>query len=146
MAEYGQKFRRAGPTLDVPPDFKTRLEKFPRLHFLYASLTEPGLLSDVIGLSREPELLPAKVLGFRLILQGTRSYLTRKAGETAAGVMHEIHSLDEQQKLLNYESEASRDTLDHEPQSNMSSKPVVTLCQIFFDDGTKKIGSTVVWE
>lgn len=104
-------------------------ENYPRTYFFYGSLMDPTRLSSVLGLRTNPELLPATVTGYHLMLWGPYPALIPEAGKAVSGLAFTVQTDEDAQKLQYYE------TSNYAPQS----------CRIEMVDGTSEEGWTFVW-
>ena len=90
---------------------------------------DPKRLSEVLVLDKQPELYPAKLTGFRLMLWGPYPAVVPEVGGTVSGLMYEVQAEADAQRLQRYE------TSNYAPQS----------CSIKLQDGASKEGQTFVW-
>lgn len=91
-------------------------ETFPRLHFFYRHLMDEALLSKVLGLARQPEIRPAYVSDFRIMLSGAHPALVTEAGYSTKGAIYEFQSLEDAQILQDH------DPKNHAPQETGNAR------------------------
>ncbi len=102
---------------------------YPSNYFFYGSLMDPTRISGVLQLDTNPAFVPATVMGYRLMLWGPYPALIPLIGETVSGLMYEIQTEEDAQRLQRYE------TNNYAPQD----------CSIKLEDGTVKDGQTFIW-
>lgn len=101
----------SGQAVYLPPDRKPFEETFPRVHFIHGDLTDPGVLSRVLGLEEEPEFRLAQVMGYCCMFWGCRPALVEKRHASTSGVVYQIQNPDHAQKMLRFSQEdLGRDT------------------------------------
>ena len=133
----------------LPPGTKTAMETYPRSHFLYGSLTDPTVLSSVLGL-KEPKLRQASVMGHRVMYWGQHTVLVRGGHQTVLGVVYELQNAEEAEKVQNYNPEnfgrPAAGSGDHELHSYDPGMFRARMCSIQFEDGTTTFGSALAWD
>ncbi|KAK8017389.1 hypothetical protein PG993_013715 [Apiospora rasikravindrae] len=84
-----------------PPQYE------PIHYFSYGTLTNPGVLANVLGIEQAPLLRPAKIIGYSLTNWGDyKALIDGKPGEEVVGAACEITSADHEHKLAYYETSA----------------------------------------
>lgn len=74
-------------------------------YFVYGTLMDPAMLSDVVGLDDKPKLRPAKVVGYSSMLWG--QYPALRDGPQGAevhGAVYHVQSTAEGKRLAEYET------------------------------------------
>ena len=108
--------------------------KSDRLYFFYGTLMDSKLLASILGLKSDPQLKPAKVIGFRIKLWGSFPAMIQAHGQTLHGVAYEIASDQEVEnqvaKLQTYET------------SRYRRYPVI----VRYEDGTRPAGWAFLWD
>ncbi len=112
-----------------PPGYLPYSERFPKPYFFYGSLMDGKRLSQVLDLVEEPETRPAHIMGFRCMLWGPYPALIWSQGDIVHGVVYEVKSKEEARKLQHYETNLYR----------------MRPCFLEYEDGTKRIGHTFIW-
>ena len=102
---------------------------YPQNYFFYGSLMDPTRLSSVLALDKEPQLVPATVIGYRLMLWGPYPALIPEAGGSVSGLMYEVQNDADAQRLQRYE------TNNYAPQD----------CSIKLENDITKEGQTFIW-
>jgi gamma-glutamylcyclotransferase (GGCT)/AIG2-like uncharacterized protein YtfP len=100
------------------------------LYFFYGTLMDPTTLSKVLGTDKMPETKPARVFGRKCKLWGLYPALVDEfCKEAVHGVAYEVQSVDEKQKLVDYEG----------------AHYVLIPSPIYLDDDTWVWGCTFMW-
>ena len=73
-------------------------------YFFYGSLLDPSLLTELLGLEREPDLLPASLDGYQCKLWGQYPALVACVGGTVQGAVYTVESVEDARKLADYET------------------------------------------
>lgn len=73
-------------------------------YFFYGSLLDPSLLTELLGLECEPELLSASLDGYQCKLWGLYPALVACAGGTVHGAVYTVESVEDACKLADYET------------------------------------------
>jgi gamma-glutamylcyclotransferase (GGCT)/AIG2-like uncharacterized protein YtfP len=74
-------------------------------YFVYGTLMDPTMLSDVLGVEEKPELRPAKIVGYSRKLWG--QYLAMQDGPQGAevdGAVYHVQSVANAKRLAEYET------------------------------------------
>ncbi len=91
----------------------------PSHYFFYGTLTQPEILKRILDLDVEPELRPARVLGYRLSSWGQyKALVNGKPGDEVFGYSFFVQSPEHEFKLARYETSAYE----------------LAPCQIYFTD------------
>ena len=90
---------------------------------------DPTRLSRVLSLHEGPQLRPATIIGYRLMLWGPYPALIDAPGESVNGMVYMLQSKDDAAKLQRYE------TSNYRPHS----------CLIDVHDGAGTSGETFIW-
>ncbi len=114
---------------ELHPDFDLFSETYPKQYFFYGSLMEPKMLVNLLGLTADPELRTALVVGYKTMMWGPFPALIHKSGESVMGVVYSVQSAEGEANLQRYES------TNYAP----------TSCEMEFEDGTRTSGSTFLW-
>ncbi|EGX95526.1 poly(A) polymerase pla1, putative [Cordyceps militaris CM01] len=74
-------------------------------YFFYGTLMDPGMLAEILKLSHEPILRPAKVFGYTGKLWGQYPAVVEgEAGATVCGAAYNVESVEDARKLAAYET------------------------------------------
>ncbi|KAK3938518.1 poly polymerase [Diplogelasinospora grovesii] len=94
----------------------------PTYYFFYGTLTQPHILKGVLDLKSDPELRPAKVIGYSVSSWGQyKALIDGKTGEEVSGYAFQVQSTEQEFKLARYETSSYRPA----------------PCWIYFTDGTE---------
>src|SRR5438034_340656 len=75
------------------------------LYFFYGSLMDPSTLAQVLGLQHRPELIPAKIVGYRYKLWGRYPALQDGPPDAEVrGMAYEVQSPADKKRLEWYET------------------------------------------
>ncbi|KAF4989728.1 hypothetical protein FDECE_14610 [Fusarium decemcellulare] len=79
----------------------------PVYYFFYGTLVQPDMLKEVLGLTEEPELREAKVVGYSLSAWGQyKALVDGEQGEEVSGRAFQVQSPEHEYKLAYYETSA----------------------------------------
>jgi gamma-glutamylcyclotransferase (GGCT)/AIG2-like uncharacterized protein YtfP len=127
-----RKFLNAKPASGNDPKRTPRPPRpfQPKFFFLYGTLMDPKTLAAVLDLDAQPQLQPAKVVGYHYKMWG--GYPALFSGPTGAeveGVAFKVHSAEQTQRLQDYETKYYDDI----------------SCFIRLADGSRVLGKTFIW-
>jgi gamma-glutamylcyclotransferase (GGCT)/AIG2-like uncharacterized protein YtfP len=74
-------------------------------YFVYGSLVDPKTLTKILGRIEKPDLLPAKVIGYKTMMWGQYPVLLDKPNNTVYGMTFEVHTPEEVKRLESYETD-----------------------------------------
>ncbi|RAK99443.1 gamma-glutamylcyclotransferase family protein [Aspergillus ibericus CBS 121593] len=77
-------------------------------YFLYGTLTDPSMISEILGLDEEPTLRPASIMGYQCKLWGQYPALLDAPGSVVEGAVYHVHSVEDGEKLAAYETKTYR--------------------------------------
>lgn len=132
------------PSLPMPPESTPWMEVYPKMHFLYGSLMNPAVLSQVLGLTQTPELKPAHIQGYRNMRWGPYSILKTKPLHVLNGVGYMAQNLEDTRKLFEYEPKHFQER-EGKPVRYDLAKFKTRRCPIQLEDGTEIRGIMLVW-
>lgn len=69
---------------------------------------DPKTLTKVLGRAEKPDLLPAKVIGYKTMMWGQYPVLLDKPNNTVDGMTFEVHTPEEVKRLEAYETDRYR--------------------------------------
>jgi gamma-glutamylcyclotransferase (GGCT)/AIG2-like uncharacterized protein YtfP len=100
-------------------------------YFVYGSLMDSKTLTKVLGRAEKPDLLPAKVIGYKTMMWGQYPVLLDKPNNTVYGMTFEVHAPEEVKRLEAYETDHYRNV----------------ACVIYLKgDEDEMTGRTFVWK
>jgi gamma-glutamylcyclotransferase (GGCT)/AIG2-like uncharacterized protein YtfP len=109
-----------------PDDNGFRVEYY----FFYGTLMDHSTLAKVLDDPGWPELYPAQIVGWSCKLWGDYpALLVGPSGNVIHGMVYEVKSPKEQDRLIRYETSAYQ----------------IQKCFIEFEDGTSVVGKTFTW-
>ncbi|KAJ5371452.1 uncharacterized protein N7496_007544 [Penicillium cataractarum] len=77
-------------------------------YFFYGTLSDPSLLSEILDLSKNPELKPAYLVGYRCMMWGQYPALMDAPGMIVKGVVYHVCTQEDGEKLATYETNSYR--------------------------------------
>jgi gamma-glutamylcyclotransferase (GGCT)/AIG2-like uncharacterized protein YtfP len=77
-------------------------------YFVYGSLMDPKTLAKVLGRAENPDLIPAKVIGYKTMMWGRYPALLDKPYSTVYGMTFEVQTPEEVKRLEAYETDRYR--------------------------------------
>jgi gamma-glutamylcyclotransferase (GGCT)/AIG2-like uncharacterized protein YtfP len=77
-------------------------------YFVYGSLMDPKTLAKVLGRAEIPDLIPAKVIGYKIMMWGQYPALLDKPYSTVYGMTFEVQTPEEVKRLGAYETDRYR--------------------------------------
>ncbi|CAG1993745.1 unnamed protein product [Fusarium graminearum] len=91
-------------------------------YFVYGTLMDPNMLSDILGLEKEPKLRLAKIKGYSRKLWGQYPAMQEGPGDAEVnGSVYQVQSIAQAKRLAEYETNSYR----------------VMPCHIHYTDGNK---------
>ena len=89
------------------------------LYFFYGTLTDPSMIREILELENEPELRPARVVGYKCKLWGQYPALLDARGSVVEGAVYHVETVEHGERLAAYET------------NNYKTHP----CRISYTDG-----------
>lgn len=122
-SSYISKLRAAPPDyLFRPPSPSKGVDLFAAptgLYFFYGTLTDPSMIREILELENEPELRPARVVGYKCKLWGQYPALLDARGSVVEGAVYHVETVEHGERLAAYET------------NNYKTHP----CRISYTDG-----------
>ncbi|KAJ5479857.1 hypothetical protein N7530_005366 [Penicillium desertorum] len=75
-------------------------------YFFYGTLTDPSMVRDILGLETEPELLPARLLGYQCKLWGQYPTLLDAPDSEVEGAVYHVKTVEHGERLAAYETKS----------------------------------------
>ena len=88
-------------------------------YFFYGTLTDPSMIRDILELETEPELRPARIVGYKCGLWGQYPALLDARGSVVEGAVYHVETVEHGERLAAYET------------NNYKTHP----CRISYTDG-----------
>lgn len=88
-------------------------------YFFYGTLTDPSMIREILELENEPELRPARVVGYKCKLWGQYPALLDARGSVVEGAVYHVETVEHGERLAAYET------------NNYKTHP----CRISYTDG-----------
>ncbi|KAB8235576.1 gamma-glutamylcyclotransferase family protein [Aspergillus alliaceus] len=120
MSPLVLKLKSTSPSQFFQPSTLTPITDSPTgPYFLYGTLADPFLLSEILGLANEPEYRPAFVKGYKCKLWGQYPALLEEPESVVEGIVYHVLTKEHGNELAAYET------------GNYRAEP----CRIVYTDG-----------
>ncbi|KAL4804626.1 hypothetical protein BDV18DRAFT_142279 [Aspergillus unguis] len=112
ISPFVQKLRSAPPEYyfqpEIPPILTDLFAPPTGPYFFYGTLSDPGMLRDILDLDSKPKLRPASIVGYECKLWGQYPALVDAPYKTVHGYVYHVETQEQAQSLAEYETENYR--------------------------------------
>ncbi|RJE24001.1 AIG2-like family [Aspergillus sclerotialis] len=112
VSPFVMKLRSAPPGYffqpERPPPHRDSFAAPTGPYFFYDTLSDPGMLRDVLGLGTEPQLRPATIIGYECKLWGQYPALLDAPEKIVHGAVYNVETEEHRERLASYETDNYR--------------------------------------